>query len=40
MDENYNVINGTNEEKIEFVISSIGEAVNNRDMKAIDSYVS
>lgn len=25
---------------MEFVISSIGEAVNNRDMKAIDSYVS
>ena len=40
MDENYNVINGTNEEKLEFVISSIEQAVNNRDMKAIDNYVS
>lgn len=39
MDKKYDVINGTNEEKIGFVISSIGEAVNNRDVKAIDSYV-
>ena len=39
MEENFDIINGTNEEKIEFVISSIGEAVNNRDKKEINSYV-
>ena len=39
MEENFDIVNGTNEEKIEFVISSIGEAVNNKDKKEINSYV-
>lgn len=40
MEENFDIVNGTNEEKIGFVISSIGEAVGTGDVKAIDSYVS
>lgn len=39
MEENFDIVNGTNEEKIEFVISSIGEAVNNKDKKEINSYI-
>ena len=39
MEEKFDIINRTNEEKIEFVISSIGEAVNNKDKKEINSYI-